>query len=52
MCLGELGMIFTDAGYCRGLFDKKDPHHKDSLEIKKFLDESIQLPRPNRGRGL
>lgn len=33
-------MIFTDTGYCRGLFDKRDPHHKDSLEIKKFLDES------------
>ena len=32
-------MIFTDTGYYRGLFDKKDIHHKDSLKIKDFLED-------------
>lgn len=33
-------MIFLDTGYFKGLMDKKDIHHQDSLKIKEYLDDS------------
>lgn len=33
-------MIFLDTGYFKGLMDNEDPHHKNSLKIKKYLIES------------
>jgi predicted nucleic acid-binding protein len=32
-------MIFIDTGYYRGLYDKKDQHHKDSMEIKDYIED-------------
>lgn len=33
-------MIFLDTGYFKGLIDKKDAHHYDSLEIKDYILDS------------
>ena len=33
-------MIFLDTSYYKGLLDKKDIHHKDSLKISEYLNES------------